>query len=440
MPIPFLEMTWLDNVLPALGWMLVHSIWQGILLSVATGIIMIATRNSKAAVRYNLVFIQFLLFVVAVVATFLYELTHNNAPAAVGLSPVGTIATVLPVSDFSSLLQNCNHFLTAYTPLIVLVWMVCFIARSIRLISGMVYLHQQRSHNLHTPDAYWEQRLQTLSRQLHLKKAVAMFESGCLKVPVVVGNLKPVILMPLGLLTNLPAAQVEAVLLHELAHIRRNDYLVNIFQHIIEAVFFFNPGLLWISALLKEERENCCDDMAIEQTGNKRAFVQALISFKQYALGKDTSAVAFPGKRKSHLLQRAARIVNNQNKKLSLKEGVALLLSGVVLLMAMTLCTIAAAQQDTAVQHNPAAYGMNADLDDAQKAADLLQKKADKELAAAETARKQAEITKVAADAKKHVADQAWKKAERAKAREKERASHAKALPSPDMAPPAPEN
>lgn len=129
---------------------------------------------------------------------------------------------------------------------------------------------------------------------------------------MVIGHLKPVILIPAGLLTGLPAAQIEAILLHELAHIRRHDYAVNILQVIMESVFFFNPGLLWLSALLRDERENCCDDIALTQTQNKIEFVQALIGFKEHALNKMYPAVAFPGG-KNQLVKRVSRILGHQS-------------------------------------------------------------------------------------------------------------------------------
>jgi len=90
---------------------------------------------------------------------------------------------------------------------------------------------------------------------------------------MVIGLVKPAILVPLGLLSNLPPGQVEAVLLHELAHIRRKDYLVNLLQSFAEAIFFFNPAVLWISSLIREERENCCYDIAIGGIKNKNKFI-----------------------------------------------------------------------------------------------------------------------------------------------------------------------
>jgi hypothetical protein len=116
---------------------------------------------------------------------------------------------------------------------------------------------------------------------------------------------------------------------------------VNFLQTIAETVFFFNPGLLWISSLLRDERENCCDDIALEQTKNKREFVQALISFKEHALYGPDTAVAFPGK-KNHLLQRVSRILNNQNKSLGPAEKV-FFMAGIIIL-SVIVATAAIAQ------------------------------------------------------------------------------------------------
>ena len=145
----------------------------------------------------------------------------------------------------------------------------------------------------------------------------------------------------MGLLAGLPAEQVEAVLLHELAHIRRHDYFVNFLQTLAETVFFFNPGLLWISSLLRDERENCCDDIALEQTKNKREFVQALISFKEHSLAANQYPVAFPGK-KNHLLHRVSRIMSNKNKTLGPSEKIFFMLG--IVLLSVVIATAAIAQ------------------------------------------------------------------------------------------------
>ena len=161
-----------------------------------------------------------------------------------------------------------------------------------------------------------------------------MLESAIVQVPVVVGFLKPTILVPLGLLTGLSPAQVESILIHELAHIRRKDYFFNLLQRFIDVLFFFNPAILWISALIRSERENCCDDIAINEVKSKKQFVQALVSFYEYNHSAPSYALQFAG-RKHGLVNRVRRIVNNNNQTLNPAEKIIL---GCSLLIFAVIC------------------------------------------------------------------------------------------------------
>jgi hypothetical protein len=153
---------------------------------------------------------------------------------------------------------------------------------------------------------------------------------------MVSGVWKPLILVPAGMLSNMPLDVIEPILLHELAHIKRNDYFVNVIQSASETVFFFNPFILKLSALIREEREACCDAIAINSTQNKASYVQALVTFGAYS---STSApmLAFAGS-KNHLLQRVKRILYNQNKKPGFMEK-SILLSSVIMLSVITAFT-----------------------------------------------------------------------------------------------------
>ncbi len=131
-------------------------------------------------------------------------------------------------------------------------------------------------------------------------------ESSAINVPAIIGMLKPVILVPMGVLASMPADQLEAVLLHELAHIRRKDYLVNLIQVMAEAVFFFSPGLRWLSVQLRIEREYCCDDIALAHV-DRLTLVQALVSFQEHFLYRPAFPLAFTGLR-DRLLARVSRI------------------------------------------------------------------------------------------------------------------------------------
>ncbi|HEU4497080.1 MAG TPA: M56 family metallopeptidase, partial [Flavobacterium sp.] len=152
-----------------------------------------------------------------------------------------------------------------------------------------------------------------------IKKHIVLLESRLVAVPSVTGFFKPIILLPAGLLSSLPQDEIEAILLHELAHIRRKDYFINLIQSFAEVLFFFNPGVLWVSSIIKEERENCCDDIAVRITKSKSKFINALISFQEYNMKQNQLALGF-GSRRNQLLERAKRIIHENNKSLNSAE------------------------------------------------------------------------------------------------------------------------
>jgi beta-lactamase regulating signal transducer with metallopeptidase domain len=133
--------------------------------------------------------------------------------------------------------------------------------------------------------------------------------------------------VPIGLINSLEQREVEAILLHELAHIRRNDHLVNLLQSLLETLLFFNPAVLWLSHLIRAERENCCDDMVLHHTQNKIGYIKALVRFEEHRITTLQPALAFTGQN-GGMVQRLERMVNNRNSTLNKLEvtGLALLL------------------------------------------------------------------------------------------------------------------
>ena len=133
-----------------------------------------------------------------------------------------------------------------------------------------------------------------------------------------VGWLRPVVLMPASALIGLGADQIEALLAHELAHIRRNDYLVNLFQTAAETLFFFHPAIWWLNGRIREERENCCDDLAVEVCGNRRAYARALTDLEQLRGTAPRFAMAAGG---GSLLRRVERLLNITQRPVSTPIG-----------------------------------------------------------------------------------------------------------------------
>ncbi len=313
------------EVVKAICWTLVHSLWQGLLLAIAGGLIVILTKKQHPSFRYNLLSTLFLLFVIIAAYTFIKQLDQSDSQNV--SSPAITSLATIKQSDavYSSdyyyplrpLMDNLTYYFDKHAPLIVIAWLIVLSARLIKMFSGLTYINRIRNRQISYPIDYWKNRLRELKSMLQMNKSVQLLESGIIKVPMSVGWLKPMILIPAGLFTYLSTEQLEAILLHELAHIKRRDYLVNLLQSLAEIVFFFNLPVIWISSLIREERENCCDDMAITITKSKTTFINALVSFGEYNI--TAYAMPFSGK-KNQLLNRVQRIIHNSNNTLNSVE------------------------------------------------------------------------------------------------------------------------
>lgn len=325
-----------NDIIRATGWTLIHSLWQGLVLALVAGILILFTRKASPALRYNIFTLLFFLLVGSALCTFFYELRQPAAPTATVMPAQAFVSAEAVAEPQAAGLEPAQGepvftarfaaYFNEHAPLLVMLWFIVFVARSLWLFGGLVYVQRIRHYKTSAPGALLVSKMEELSRRLRLNSKVQLLESAMIKVPTALGMLKPVILMPLGMMAQLPADQVEAVLLHELAHIRRRDFLVNLIQHFAETIFFFNPALLWLSARIREEREHCCDDMAIAVTQSRTGYIQALVSFQEYQLTARTKyAMAFPGKKKQ-LLDRVKRILGSHNKTLNMAEKSFLLL------------------------------------------------------------------------------------------------------------------
>jgi beta-lactamase regulating signal transducer with metallopeptidase domain len=326
----FINILLTDAAVKAVCWTLVHSLWQGLVAALVAGVIILTTRKSAAVLRYNFLTADLVLFLVATVGIFSYEFRQDGAGASAGTAPVVVVDGVRVAGGqmgiharydivVPSMLERVGMFLNEHAGVVVIVWMVCLLVQLLGMTGGLYRMHQLRRQRVFLPAECWDQRMSVLMGRLGIKKKVRLLQSGSVAMPVTFGFLKPSILVPLGMLANLPAEQVETILLHELAHIRRSDYLANLLLHIGEAVFFFNPGVRWVAWLIREEREACCDDLVLAGVKDRNSYFEALIAFGEYAIGRGSMAMPL-GNGKSDLLWRIRRMLNHENKKLHLME------------------------------------------------------------------------------------------------------------------------
>jgi beta-lactamase regulating signal transducer with metallopeptidase domain len=316
-----------EEMIKAISWTLLHSLWQGILLALISACIIFRTKKANSSLRYNLLAAALLVFVTGVAATFVIQfMKATEAAVQASTMPVSQIYLVessgglITENGELTIKDHAVNFFNINASWIVLAWLLIIGYKFIRLSAGLYKIYHLKKYGVSSAGEYWNKKVAELCWQLRINKKVQLLQSQMVCIPVVIGYFKPVILFPASILMAMPLQEVEAVLLHELGHIRRGDFLVNLLQNIIEIVFFFNPAILWVSSLIKTERENCCDDMVLSQTGNKRAYINALISFQQFsptAIGQFETA--FTGE-KNHLLNRVKRIVHNNNQTLNSME------------------------------------------------------------------------------------------------------------------------
>jgi bla regulator protein blaR1 len=320
----------------ALAWTLIHSLWQGlvVLIILVTALRFIPGRNSS--VRYIAASVTLILFVASSLITYLllYDIT---TPSLSGSSTEQTAFTLTPTTQavpegFTSLFSATLYgFVESNLYLINIVWMSGALLFSLRMFSGFLYVSAIRK-NAAPLQEEWILLLQQLTERIGLNRRVALAESIHIKVPFVVGFFRPIILLPVGMATGLSMQQVEAILVHELMHIKRNDYAVNIVQSVVESIFFFNPFVWVISSLIRKEREHCCDDEVVKY-GDPLSYAYALTRIEELNLKQIRPALSL-AENKNQLLKRIKRIMEKSVQNYSVEERIV----PVVLLIVGLIC------------------------------------------------------------------------------------------------------
>ncbi len=323
------------EILHALGWMVVHSLWQAFAIALLLAAYLLAWQKTNARKRYAAGNAALITSLLLAVGTFVFYL--KNGIADVG-QPVYSEEGGLLGRYF---IENTEpSFFDSYfsenMPLIVTVWLVGLVIFFLKMLGGLLYIQRLKTRMASPLPKIWQERMAWLTEELGIARPVRLLESALVKAPMVVGWLKPVVLFPLGAVNNLAPSQVEAILAHELAHIARHDYLINLLQSLVEVIFYFNPAIWWISANVRTERENCCDDIAVRLSGNSLAYAKALVSLQEMQLAAPALALPF-SKNKNQLLLRIQRILQPSQNKSNVMEKLSatLLLTVAVVLLSV---------------------------------------------------------------------------------------------------------
>ena len=310
-----------------LGWTLVHSLWQAAAVAALLGLAVVLARRRSAQVRYLAAVVAAAAVLILSAATFC--LVSPPAPAAPDQAPSATAAVAhqplgapiseppertdphLPFAPVQTVdippaaaapagpeptearspapiaptpqawTQRARQAVQPHLPYAVAAWLLGVVALSLWRTGGWVAAMRLRVIATQPVDRHIQALARRLAGRLKLRRPVRILQSLVVQTPVVIGWLRPVVLLPLSAVTGLAPAQLEAILAHELAHIRRYDYLVNLIQTVVETLFFYHPAVWWISRRLRLERERCCDDVAVEACGNRIRYAEALAAIEE---------------------------------------------------------------------------------------------------------------------------------------------------------------
>jgi GWxTD domain-containing protein len=288
-------------VAQAVGWTLLDSLWQGAIIAAGLAAALAAMRSPRA--RYAAAWMAMLVMLGSIAFT-LVRLMPGQIPGIRGLPAVPLAAW--DVRSGAGSTGPSTAGLAAIVPWLAPFWFVGVWIFALSQVAGWVSISRLRRRGVCCATERWQKELVRLSAQLRVTRPVTLLESCLAEVPMVVGYIRPVILMPIGLLAGLPSGQTEAILLHELAHIRRHDYLVNLLQRVAESLLFYHPAVWWISRVIRTERENCCDDLAVAATGNAQEYAIALATLEQNRWSGRVPALAITG---GSLVKRIRRLL-----------------------------------------------------------------------------------------------------------------------------------
>ena len=281
-----------------IGWALLHFVWQGVLIGGLTALALAGLRRSAADIRYvvSTIGLALMLTLPAVTAAQLWRAAAAGpefssavatTPATSFMPPI-RISEILvrPISGASELASrgiagSRSIRIEPWLPMLVCAWVSGVVLLSLRLMSGWLLVQRMKSHGAAPAAPALANLAARLSRRLHIVRPVRLLESSLVDVPTVIGWIRPVVLLPASALSGLTPYQLEAILAHELAHVRRHDYFVNLLQTLVETLLFFHPAVWWLSHRIRTERENCCDDLAVSLCGDPHTYATALADLEE---------------------------------------------------------------------------------------------------------------------------------------------------------------
>ena len=292
-----------SNFLQALGWAVLNSLWQMALLWVIFQFITAITRTTKSyqksLLAASLLFAGFAWFVF----TFIVILA-DSASAHKGYSAFISINRN----------QDVNTWLYTMLPVASVVYLVLLSLPILNFIRNYRYVQAIRHYGISKAEVQWRMFVQKVAAQMGITKPVHVWMSAFVTSPVIIGYIKPIILLPVAAVNNLSVQQIEAVLLHELSHIKRSDFLINLITKLIQTILYFNPFVKAFAKIIEREREKNCDEIVLQFQYEPHGYATALLELEKAGHTSIALAVAASGVKQNDLLTRIESIMGIRKK------------------------------------------------------------------------------------------------------------------------------
>ena len=321
--------------LQALGSAILNSLWQALIIWLLYETISVSYKNASAKFRNNLSTILLFFSFIWFVAGLVYKIVNQQNPGSIIPATIN-IADV-PKSYPGSFLDSFLAYAVTSLPYLSVAYIFLLFFLMAKLFSAYRYVYIISNKRLLASPLQLQDFAKKVSGQMKITRKISVWISHHIDVPATIGFIKPVILIPFASLNNLSGDQLEAIILHELSHIKRNDYLINILIAVIETILFFNPFIVLLSKAIKKERENCCDDFVLNYQYDPHSYATALLRLEQSRVSNLKLAIgAVSGKQQ--LLSRIKRITNGQVASTQFNYGQKLL---ALLLVTGIICSVA---------------------------------------------------------------------------------------------------
>jgi beta-lactamase regulating signal transducer with metallopeptidase domain len=326
--------------LHALGWVLFHFLWQGTLIAIGVTTVLGWLRNRTAAKkRYWVLCSGLLLMLLAPISTLFWQIATDSSNAVQSIAMMAESSLPLnsqAVATDSPIWWQMTVLLDQASPWFAFLWLAGVTIFFVRLTRCLMWTQKLRVLGISSVPVDWQIRFAGIIKRLDITHHVRLFSSSIVSVPSVIGWMKPVVLIPSACLSGMSVIELEAILMHELAHVRRHDYLVSVLQSVVEALLFYHPAVWWISDQIRIERENCCDDLAVQTCGSAHTYVSALMHLEEQRQLQPMLAATG-----SNILHRARRLLSGSKTQ---GGGLTPLFSLAVVLLVLSTVGFAVAQ------------------------------------------------------------------------------------------------